>query len=39
MAIPPTEWPIKIEGLNSLQTTSINFEYKTALNILLPEAP
>ena len=35
MAIPPTEWPIKIEGLNSLQTTSTNFEYKIGGNTTL----
>ena len=39
IAIPPTECPIKIEGLYFLDTCSINLEYKMALNVLLPEAP
>ena len=39
IAIPPTECPIKIEGLYWPQTTPINFEYSIALKLLFPENP
>ena len=37
--MPPTEWPIKKLGLKFFETTVMNFEYKIALKLELPEAP